>query len=206
MARDLIQQAYLSRISLSATGFYKTPKIWYDKEKAQGRPFYYFALGAACSEVAIDTLSGEMQVKRVDILHDAGNSLNPAIDIGQIEGGFIQGMGWLTTEELLWNKDGKLLSNTPMNYKIPTIADYPEQMNIALFANPNPEHSIFRSKAIGEPPFLLAISVWCAIYDAIASISDFKLAAKLNAPATGEQILTACTEQFSVLAERNKDE
>ena len=203
---ELIQQAYLSRISLSATGFYKTPKIWYNKEKAQGRPFYYFALGAACSEVTIDTLTGEMQVKRVDILHDAGNSLNPAIDIGQIEGGFIQGMGWLTTEELLWDKGGKLLSNTPMNYKIPTIADYPKQMNIALFVKSNPEHSIYRSKAIGEPPFLLAVSVWCAIYDAIASISHYKLAPKLNAPATGEQILTACTEQFSVLKEGEKDE
>ncbi len=149
---ELIQQAYLGRVSLSTTGFYKTPKIWYDREQAEGRPFYYFALGAACCEVSIDTLTGEMTLDQVDILHDVGSSLNPAIDIGQIEGAFIQGLGWLTTEELVWNGDGRLLSQSPANYKIPSIGDYPKQMNITLFDQANPEHSIFRSKAVGEPP------------------------------------------------------
>ncbi|WP_026970275.1 xanthine dehydrogenase molybdopterin binding subunit [Aliagarivorans marinus] len=188
----LVQDAYMNRVSLSASGFYKTPKIWYDPAKSVGRPFFYFSIGAACSEVTIDTLTGEMVVDRVDILHDVGNSLNPAIDLGQIEGAFIQGMGWLTNEELVWNEQGKLLSNSPMNYKIPTIGDYPKAMNIALFDKANPEHSIYRSKAVGEPPFMHAISVWCAIYDAIASLADHQQAVPLNAPATGEEILRAC--------------
>lgn len=192
----LVQDAYLNRVSLSANGFYKTPKIWYDQEKSVGRPFFYFSLGASCSEVTIDTLTGEMRVDRVDILHDVGNSLNPAIDLGQIEGAFIQGMGWLTIEELVWNDKGVLLSNSPMNYKIPTIGDYPKQMNIGLYDKANPEHSIYRSKAVGEPPFMHAISIWCAIYDAIASIGEHKYAVNLHAPATGEAILKACNEQF----------
>ncbi|PWI32303.1 xanthine dehydrogenase molybdopterin binding subunit [Vibrio albus] len=194
--QTLIQEAYLNRVSLSATGFYKTPKLNYDERRSQGRPFLYFALGAACSEVTIDTLTGELCVDRVDILHDAGNSLNPAIDIGQIEGAFIQGLGWLTCEEVIWNeKDGALLSQSPMNYKIPTIGDYPKQMNISLFDKMNPENTIFHSKGVGEPPFLHAISVWCAIYDAVASISGHKVIPTLNAPATGEHILTACINQ-----------
>ncbi|MGJ7095948.1 xanthine dehydrogenase molybdopterin binding subunit [Vibrio hannami] len=196
---ELVQKAYLARVSLSSSGFYKTPKIWFDMEKSCGRPFFYFSIGASCSEVTIDTLTGEMRIDRVDILHDVGNSLNPAIDIGQIEGAFIQGMGWLTTEELVWNKDGALLSNSPMNYKIPTIGDYPKEMNIALYDKANPEHSIYRSKAVGEPPFMHAISVWCAIYDAIASISEHKIIPKLQAPATGEQILNACAAQFDAI-------
>ena len=196
---DLIQQAYLNRISLSTVGFYKTPKIGFDKEKGEGRPFYYFSIGAACSEVIIDTLTGEMSVERVDILFDVGKSLNPAIDIGQIEGGFIQGMGWLTCEELVWNEQGVLLSNSPVNYKIPTVGDYPRQMNIALYDSENPEHNIYRSKAIGEPPFLLAISVWCAIYDAIASISNYNVVPSLHVPATGEKILAACDEQYQAI-------
>jgi len=192
---DLIQQAYMNRISLSTTGFYQTPKIDYDREKAHGRPFYYFALGASCSEVMIDTLTGEMCVERVDILHDVGQSLNPAIDKGQIEGAFIQGMGWLTTEELVWHPDGRLLSNSPMNYKIPTIGDYPKSLSVELSDEANPEANIYRSKAVGEPPFMHAISVWCAIYDAIASISGHRLAPTLHAPATSEAILTACEIQ-----------
>jgi xanthine dehydrogenase large subunit len=196
----LVQQAYMARVSLSENGFYKTPKIHYDPKTATGRPFFYFALGAACSEVLIDTLTGEMQVERVDILHDVGHSLNPAIDIGQIEGAFVQGMGWLTNEELVWDKSGRLLSNSPMNYKIPSIGDYPKQMNIDLYGKSNPEHSIYRSKAVGEPPFMLAMSVWCAIFDAVASISHHQVAPKLSAPATGEQILNACQGQFASLA------
>lgn len=192
---QLIQQAYLNRVSLSSTGYYSTPKIGYDRESASGRPFFYFAIGACCSEVMIDTLTGEMTVERVDILHDVGNSLNPAIDLGQIEGGYIQGLGWLTTEELVWQDDGKLLTNSPMNYKIPSIADYPKTFNVELYDVPNPEHSIYRSKAVGEPPFMHAISTWCAIYDAVASISEHSVAPNLDAPATGERILNACQAQ-----------
>jgi xanthine dehydrogenase large subunit len=192
----LIQEAYFARVSLSSSGFYKTPKIWFDMEKSVGRPFFYFSLGASCSEVTVDTLTGEMQVDRVDILHDVGNSLNPALDKGQIEGAFIQGMGWLTTEDLKWDDSGRLASNSPMNYKIPTIGDYPGQLKISLSEHANPEHSIYRSKAVGEPPFMHAISVWCAVYDAIASISDHQIAPSLQAPATGEQILTQCLNQY----------
>lgn len=203
---DLVQQAYMNRISLSTTGFYQTPKIHYDRDKATGRPFYYFALGASCSEVTIDTLTGEMCVERVDILHDVGQSLNPAIDKGQIEGAFIQGMGWLTNEELVWHQDGRLMSNSPMNYKIPTIGDYPKSMTVNLFDEINPEYNIYRSKAVGEPPFMHAISVWCAIYDAIASISQYRFAPKLHAPATSEAILNACEHQFELSSAPEKGE
>lgn len=192
---ELVRSAFFNRVGLSSTGYYKTPKIWFDVEKSEGHPFFYFSLGAACSEVSIDTLTGEMKVEQVDILFDAGNSLNPAVDLGQIEGGFIQGMGWLTCEELLWNQQGALLSNSPMNYKIPSIGDYPNSMNITLYDKPNPEYSIYRSKAVGEPPFMLAISVWCAIYDAIASLSHHQLPVALDMPATGEKILQACMQQ-----------
>ncbi|WP_417760969.1 xanthine dehydrogenase molybdopterin binding subunit [Shewanella sp.] len=192
---ELVRSAFFNRVGLSATGFYKTPKIWFDVEKSEGHPFFYFSLGAACSEVSIDTLTGEMKVEQVDILFDAGNSLNPAVDLGQIEGGFIQGMGWLTNEELLWDQQGVLLSNSPMNYKIPSIGDYPNSMNIQLYDKPNPEYSVYRSKAVGEPPFMLAISLWCAIYDAIASLSEHQLPVSLDVPATGEKILAACMQQ-----------
>ncbi|MBR9786635.1 MAG: xanthine dehydrogenase molybdopterin binding subunit [Vibrionaceae bacterium] len=199
---ELIQLAYLNRISLSASGFYQTPKIGYDRNTATGRPFFYFALGASCSEVTIDTLTGEMRVEKVDILHDVGNSLNPAIDKGQIEGAFIQGIGWLTTEELVWDENGHLLSNSPMNYKIPTIGDYPKQMHVDLYDQANPEYSIYRSKAVGEPPFMHANSVWCAIYDAVASISQHQCPPVLHAPATGEEILNACEHQQQWLADQ----
>ncbi len=197
----LIQQAYLNRVSLSATGYYSTPKIGYDRSQACGRPFFYFAIGASCSEVMIDTLTGEMTVEQVDILHDVGSSLNPAIDIGQIEGGYIQGLGWLTTEELVWNDQGHLVSHSPMNYKIPSICDYPKQMNIELYDVPNPEHSIYRSKAVGEPPFMHAISTWCAIYDAVAAISEHQFIPDLDTPATGERILMACQQQYQWLTQ-----
>jgi xanthine dehydrogenase large subunit len=189
---ELVQQAYIARVSLSATGFYKTPKIHYDRHTGKGRPFFYFAYGAACSEVLIDTLTGECRTQRVDILHDVGTSLNPAIDIGQIEGGFIQGMGWLTTEDLQWDQDGKLVSNNPATYKIPAIGDTPRIFNVELYTHANPEDSIYHSKAVGEPPLMLAISVWCAIKDAISSLSDYHIDPQLPAPATAEQILAAC--------------
>ena len=188
---EVVQSAYFERISLSATGFYKTPKIHYNRETGEGRPFFYFSYGVAASEVSIDTLTGEYTVDKVDILHDVGSSLNPAIDIGQIEGGFIQGMGWLTTEELLWNNEGKLTSENMATYKIPAIGDTPPQFNVKLFGKKNAENSIYHSKAVGEPPLMLAISVWCALKDAISSISNYTRDPQLDTPATPERVLAA---------------
>jgi xanthine dehydrogenase large subunit len=187
---DFVKQAYLGRVSLSSTGYYRTPKIHWDQAKATGRPFYYFSYGAACSEVLIDTFTGEMKVTRVDILHDVGRSLNPAIDMGQIEGGFVQGMGWLTSEELVFDKDGRLLTHAPSTYKIPTASDVPEDFRVALFPGANREDTIYRSKAVGEPPLMLAISVFAAIADAVHSLAPGKLV-PLDAPATPEAILRA---------------
>lgn len=191
---ELISLAYLNRISLSSTGYYATPKIHYDRSKSEGKPFFYFAHGVALSEVEIDTLTGENTVTRVDILHDVGDSLNPAIDIGQIEGGFIQGMGWLTTEDLQWDDKGRLASFGPANYKIPAIGDTPAEFNVNLYDSANPETTVFRSKAVGEPPFMLSSSVWAAMRDAIASITDYRFSPQLDTPATPERILAAVTE------------
>jgi len=191
----LIQLAYFNQVSLSSTGFYKTPKIFYDRSQAKGRPFYYYAFGAACSEVLVDVLTGEYRFTRVDILHDVGASLNPAIDIGQVEGGFIQGLGWLTCEELVWNDKGRLLTNGPATYKIPTVADTPEVFNVRLVENrKNPEDTVFHSKAVGEPPFMLGISAWCALKDAVASLADCRVHPLLDAPATPERVLMACQQ------------
>jgi xanthine dehydrogenase large subunit len=187
----LCRQAHLGRVSLSATGFYATPKIAYDRASHRGRPFYYFAYGAAASEVVIDTLTGEMKVLRADILHDVGRSLNPAIDLGQIEGGYIQGMGWLTTEELVFDAAGRLRTHAPSTYKIPTCGDRPAILNIALWAGENAEPTIHRSKAVGEPPLMLANSVFCAITRAVAAVGGHRLAPNLDAPATPERILFA---------------
>ena len=187
---ELIQQAYFGQVSLSSTGFYRTPKIYYDRSLARGRPFYYFAYGAACSEVIVDTLTGEYKMLRSDILHDVGASLNPAIDIGQVEGGFVQGMGWLTMEELVWNDKGKLMTSGPASYKVPAVADMPLDLRVKLVENrKNPEDTVFHSKAVGEPPFMLGISVWCAIKDAVASVADYKAQPKIDAPATPERVL-----------------
>ena len=187
---ELIQQAYFGQVSLSSTGFYRTPKIYYDRSQARGRPFYYFAYGAACSEVIVDTLTGEYKMLRSDILHDVGASLNPAIDIGQVEGAFIQGMGWLTTEELVWNAKGKLETCGPASYKIPAVADMPLDLRVKLVENrKNPEDTVFHSKAVGEPPFMLGISVWCAIKDAVASLADYRAQPQIDAPATPERVL-----------------
>jgi xanthine dehydrogenase large subunit len=187
----LVRQAYGARVQLSATGFYRTPKIHWDRAQFQGRPFFYFAYGAAISEVAIDTLTGEARVLRADILHDAGKSLNPAIDLGQIEGGYLQGTGWLTTEELWWNPHGELKTHAPSTYKIPTASDWPAETHIAFYDAPNREDTIFRSKAVGEPPLMLAISVFHAIRDAVASCGKAGCQPALTAPATGEAILSA---------------
>ena len=188
---DLVQKAYLARIQLSATGFYKTPDIHWDRAAGRGRPFYYFAYGAACCEVLVDTLTGEYKVERADILHDVGHSLNPAVDRGQIEGGFIQGMGWLTTEELWWDEEGRLRTHAPSTYKIPCCSDRPKILSIDLWDGANPHPTIYRSKAVGEPPLMLAISVLHAISDAVASVADHKICPRLDPPATPERVLKA---------------
>jgi xanthine dehydrogenase large subunit len=188
----LARAAHEARVSLSATGYYRTPKIHWDKEKKRGKPFYYFAFGAAVSEVAVDTLTGETQLLRVDILHDVGTSLNPAIDRGQIEGGFLQGAGWLTSEELYWNGDGELRTHAPSTYKIPTAHDWPADARVEFLpAAPNHEDAIFRSKAVGEPPLMLAISVFHAIRDACAACGPAGSLPALDAPATPETVLRA---------------
>jgi xanthine dehydrogenase large subunit len=189
---ELAAMSWEKRVSLSATGFYRTPKIHWDFAKAQGRPFYYFAYGIAASEVAIDTLTGETRVLRSELLQDCGQSLNPAIDLGQIEGAFVQGMGWLTCEELWWDEKGRLRTHGPSTYKIPGSRDVPPIFNARILADsPNREETVFRSKAVGEPPLMLAISVWLAIRDAIASVADYKRVPQLDAPATPERVLMA---------------
>jgi xanthine dehydrogenase large subunit len=188
---ELVRRAYFARISLSATGYYRTPKIHYDRAKHQGRPFFYYAWGAACSEVIVDVLTGEHRTLRVDILHDCGSSLNPAIDAGQIEGGFVQGMGWLTTEELVFDDAGRLRTHAPSTYKIPACSDRPPIFNIAFWDEPNREQTIHRSKAVGEPPLMLAISVFSALTDAVASVGAHRHMPNLDAPATPERVLFA---------------
>jgi xanthine dehydrogenase large subunit len=189
---ELVRQAYAARISLSATGFYRTPKIQWDMTALRGRPFFYFAYGAAVSEVAVDVLTGETRLLRLDILHDAGSSLNPAIDIGQIEGGFLQGVGWLTSEELWWNPHGELQTHAPSTYKIPTARDWPRLANVKMLESaPNREDTIHRSKAVGEPPLMLAISAFQAIRDACASCGAPGNLPDLGAPATPEAVLRA---------------
>jgi xanthine dehydrogenase large subunit len=185
---QLVDDAWHARVQLWSDGFYKTPKIHYDKQTLTGRPFYYFAYGAACSEAAIDTLTGESRLLKVDILHDVGTPINPAIDIGQIEGGFIQGVGWLTTEQLVWDDKGYLATHAPSTYKIPATGDVPEHFKIELWPEPNREDNVFRSKAVGEPPFMLAISVWEALRDAVAAGTGGK-AVRMDAPATAESVL-----------------
>ncbi|WP_341906093.1 xanthine dehydrogenase molybdopterin binding subunit [Polaromonas sp. YR568] len=190
---DVVKLAYANRIQLWSDGFYRTPKIHYDKTTLTGRPFYYFAYGAACTEVAIDTLTGESRVLKVDILHDVGTSINPAIDIGQIEGGFVQGMGWLTTEQLVWTDRGALATHAPSTYKIPATGDIPDHFKVELWPEPNREDNVFGSKAVGEPPFMLAISVYEALRDAVGAGRQGLV--RLEAPATAEHMLRALNEK-----------
>jgi xanthine dehydrogenase large subunit len=191
---ELVALAYTERVQLWSDGFYATPGLSWDRETLQGRPFYYFAYGAAVSEVVVDTLTGEWRLLRADVLHDAGRSLNPAIDIGQVEGAFVQGMGWLTTEELVWHpKTGLLMTHAPSTYKIPTANDCPPVFDVRLFRSDNVEDSIHRSKAVGEPPLLLPFSVFFAIRDAVSAAGDHRVDPPLNAPATAEAILKAIT-------------
>jgi xanthine dehydrogenase large subunit len=186
---EAAQACYMARISLSATGFYKTPDITWDRIKGHGRPFFYFAYGAACTEVVLDTLTGENRILRTDLLHDAGTSLNPALDIGQIEGGYVQGAGWLTMEELVWDDAGRLRTHAPSTYKIPAMGDRPRVFNVALYDAPNREDTVYRSKAVGEPPFMLGISAFLALSDAVAACGAAYPA--LDAPATPERLLAA---------------
>jgi xanthine dehydrogenase large subunit len=189
---QLIKQAWLDRVGLSVAGFYRTPEIGYDNVKLQGRAFYYYCYGAALTEVEIDTLTGEWWNRRVDIVHDVGRSINPAIDRGQIEGAYIQGMGWLTMEECLWDAKGRLLTHGPSTYKIPVASDVPEQFNVRLFDNQNIKPTPHRSKATGEPPLMLALSAFFALKDAVSASAGHKVPVQLDAPATPERILLAC--------------
>jgi xanthine dehydrogenase large subunit len=177
-------------VQLSAAGYYQTPEIHWDRAKATGKPFFYFAFGAACCEVVIDTLTGEMKTLRADILHDVGASINPAIDLGQVEGAFIQGLGWLTTEELVFDAKGRLTTHAPSTYKIPVASDAPPDFRTRLHMRPNPIASVYRSKAVGEPPLMLAIAVYSAILDAVHATAPTGQP-KLEAPCTPEAILNA---------------
>jgi xanthine dehydrogenase large subunit len=188
---ELVMKAYLARVQLWSDGFYATPGLHWDPKTMNGNPFSYFAYGAAVAEVVVDTLTGEWKLARADVLYDAGKSLNPAIDIGQVEGAFIQGMGWLTTEELWWNAGGKLMTHAPSTYKIPGVSDCPEDFRVELYNNSNVSDSIHRSKAVGEPPLLLPFSVFFAIRDAISAVGEHRVNPPLNAPATSEEILRA---------------
>jgi xanthine dehydrogenase large subunit len=188
---ELVMKAYLARVQLWSDGFYATPGLHWDPKTMNGNPFSYFAYGAAVAEVVVDTLTGEWKLARADVLYDAGKSLNPAIDIGQVEGAFIQGMGWLTTEELWWNAGGKLMTHAPSTYKIPGVSDCPEDFRVELYNNSNVTDSIHRSKAVGEPPLLLPFSVFFAIRDAISAVGEHRVNPPLNAPATSEEILKA---------------
>jgi len=188
---QVVAWAYQARISLSSTGYYATPKIVWDRVRGQGRPFFYFAYGAAVTEVVIDRLTGENRILRADILHDTGTSLNPALDVGQIEGAYVQGAGWLTTEELVWDSQGKLATHAPSTYKIPASSDRPEVFNVALWGRPNREAAVGKSKAVGEPPFMLGISALMALSDAVAACGDGSAYPALDAPATAERVLMA---------------
>ena len=191
----LIKEAYINRVSLSSSGFYVTPKIYFDKKTFKGRPFLYFCYGAAVSEVVIDTLTGENKIIRADILHDAGKAINPAIELGQIEGGFVQGAGWLTMEEVKWKSNGQLTTHSPSTYKIPTASDMPEKFNVEIFKKgKNNENVINKSKTTGEPPLMNAMSVFFAIKNAIASIGNYNITPILDAPATPEKILMSINQ------------
>jgi xanthine dehydrogenase large subunit len=189
---DLTKQAWLDRVGLSVTGFYMTPEIKYDFTTLNGRAFYYYCYGASVSEVEIDTRTGEWWLKAVDIVHDVGRSINPAIDKGQIEGAYVQGMGWLTMEECIWDKKGKLLTHGPSTYKIPVAGDVPEHFNVTLFDGYNLKPTPFHSKATGEPPLMLALSSFFALKDAVAAVANHQAVVHMDAPATPERILLAC--------------
>jgi xanthine dehydrogenase molybdopterin-binding subunit B len=187
----IVQAAYVQRIGLSSTGYYRTPEIHYDRAKGQGRPFYYFSIGAAVAEVEVDGFTGMSKILRTDILHDAGDAINPGINLGQIEGGFVQGAGWLTCEELVWNDKGVLLTHSPDTYKIPAVGDRPLEFNVQFLQHATQKGTIHGSKAVGEPPLMLAISVREAIRDAVSAFGSETGEIALSSPATGEAIWRA---------------
>ena len=189
--KDLAKQAWLDRVSLSSSGFYMTPDIAYDFTTLQGKAFYYYCYGAAVTETEIDTRTGEWWIKGVDIVHDVGQSINPAIDKGQIEGAYVQGMGWLTMEQIIWDKKGKLLTHGPSTYKIPVAGDVPEHFKVSFFENQNVKPTPFRSKAVGEPPLMLALSAYFSLRDAVGAVAPGKVV-RMDAPATPEAVLMAC--------------
>jgi xanthine dehydrogenase large subunit len=189
---EVVKNAWLQRVGLSVAGFYRTPEIGYDFNTLSGRAFYYYCYGATVSEVEIDTLTGEWWLKRADVLHDVGQSMNPALDRGQVEGAFVQGMGWLTMEECLWDGKGKLLTHGPSTYKIPVASDVPEGLNVKLFDNANIKPTPYRSKATGEPPLMNALSVFFALKDAVSASAGHQVPVLMDAPATPERILLAC--------------
>jgi xanthine dehydrogenase large subunit len=204
---EVARAAHAQRLGLSATGYFRTPKLHYDRKRHRGRPFLYFSQGAAVAEVEVDVLTGEYQVCRVDLLHDCGGSINPAIDRGQVEGGFVQGMGWLTSEELVWDEQGRLRTHAPSTYKIPTCRDVPGDFRVTLRGRPNREPTVRRSKAIGEPPLALAASVFFALRDAVAAAGGGRLRPRLDAPATPERVLLAieeCRRRQDVPGEREE--
>ena len=192
---EVVQAAYTQRTSLSATGFYRTPEIHYDRAKGKGKPFHYFAVGAAVTEVEVDGFTGMSRILRTDILHDAGDSINYNINLGQIEGGFVQGAGWLTCEELVWNDKGVLLTHSPDTYKIPAVGDRPLEFNVQFLKKATQPNTIHGSKAVGEPPLMLAISVREAIRDAVAAFGAGTGEVALSSPATGEAVWTAIQKQ-----------
>jgi xanthine dehydrogenase large subunit len=197
--REAIENAYLKQISLSATGYYRTPQIYWDKESGRGQPFNYYAFGMAVSEVSVDILTGRHTILRTDIVHDVGDSINQAIDLGQIQGGFIQGVGWCTTEECKWDSQGNLLNHSPDSYKIPLASDIPRDFRISLLQQqPNPK-AVAKSKAVGEPPLMLALSVWLAIKDAVSAVANHIIEPDLHIPATNEAILLAIEKLRSPL-------
>ena len=187
--KDIVKLAYFQQTSLSATGFYKTPGINYNRETGKGHPFHYYSFGMAVSEVELDILTGYHKILRTDILHDTGKSINEAIDIGQIEGGFMQGVGWCTTEDIKWDANGKLLNHSPDTYKIPSVQDIPADFRTALLKDAPHFSTIHQSKAVGEPPLILAFSVWLAIKDAISAVGNHEIDAEFSLPATNEMIL-----------------
>jgi xanthine dehydrogenase large subunit len=191
---SVVRAAYLARVGLSSTGYYRTPGIWFDKASGRGKPFHYYACGAAIAEVEVDGFTGQVRVLRVDILHDVGSSLNPMIDAGQVEGGFIQGMGWVTMEEVVWGSDGRMLTHAPSTYKIPASTDVPADWRVSLLPRAAQPGVIYGSKAVGEPPFMLGLCVREAIRDAVASFAppgSYPERVALALPATGEAILDA---------------
>jgi xanthine dehydrogenase molybdopterin-binding subunit B len=188
---ELLQRAYFARTSLSATGFYRTPDINYDRDAGRGKPFHYYAVGAAVSEVEVDGFTGMTNIRRVDILHDVGDAINPGVTLGQVEGGFVQGAGWLTSEELVWDSEGRLLTHSPDTYKIPAVGDTPEIFNVAFLKDAKQPNVVHGSKAVGEPPLMLAISVREAIRDAVAAFGETGGQVPLASPATCEAIFNA---------------